>query len=243
MSEHALDALLHETRRFDPPADLAADANATESTYADAATDRLGWWEEQARTLTWAKPWEQVLEWTLPFAKWFVGGELNACVNAVDRHVDAGAGDKVAFHWIGDGERDRRDITYADLKREVCKAANGLTSDVDADIAETAELRATSDRLARESEVAATRAQLSRSTGSAADVVVEGALEPLRLPEAGVSLDAEQRHALCCAGIARGIATDPVQADYAFLAGMLHDVGKLVWASCSPNRHPSTPTW
>jgi acetyl-CoA synthetase len=128
MSDAALDALLTETRRFPPPADLAREANATEATYADAAADRLAWWEEQARALTWTKPWDKVLEWKLPFSKWFIGGELNACVNAVDRHVDAGAGDKVAYHWIGDGERDRRDVTYADLKREVCKAANGLAA-------------------------------------------------------------------------------------------------------------------
>jgi acetyl-CoA synthetase len=128
MSEPALDALLHETRRFEPPADLVRDANATAETYADAAKDRLAWWEEQARALTWSAPWDQVLEWQLPFSKWFIGGKLNACVNAVDRHVDAGAGDKVAFHWIGDGEREHRDVTYADLKREVCKAANALTA-------------------------------------------------------------------------------------------------------------------
>jgi acetyl-CoA synthetase len=128
MSDAALDALLTETRRFPPPADLAREANATEVTYADAGADRLAWWEEQARALTWTKPWDKVLEWKLPFSKWFIGGELNACVNAVDRHVDAGAGDKVAYHWIGDGERDRRDVTYADLKREVCKAANGLAA-------------------------------------------------------------------------------------------------------------------
>jgi acetyl-CoA synthetase len=128
MAEPELDALLHETRRFDPPADLAREANATAETYAVASADRLGFWEDQARELMWASPWAQVLDWQLPFAKWFVGGRLNACVNAVDRHVDAGAGDKVAFHWVGDGERERRDVTYADLKREVCRAANGLTS-------------------------------------------------------------------------------------------------------------------
>jgi acetyl-CoA synthetase len=127
MSEPALDALLHETRHFDPPADLAKSANATESTYDEAAADRVGFWEDQARELTWASDWSTALEWEPPFAKWFVGGTINACVNAVDRHVDAGKGDKVAFHWVGDGERDTRDLTYADLKREVCKAANALT--------------------------------------------------------------------------------------------------------------------
>jgi acetyl-CoA synthetase len=128
MSEPALDALLHETRRFPPPEELAREANATAETYAAAEADRLGFWAEQARALTWETPWAQVLEWQLPFSKWFIGGKLNACVNAVDRHVAAGAGDKVAYHWVGDGERERRDVTYADLLREVSKAANALTS-------------------------------------------------------------------------------------------------------------------
>src|SRR5690348_307738 len=124
MSEPALDALLHETRRFAPPAELARAANATAETYAAAAEDRLGFWESQARELKWAAPWTQVLDWQLPFAKWFIGGRLNACVNAVDRHVEAGAGDKVAYHWVGDGERERRDVTYAELLRRVSQAAN-----------------------------------------------------------------------------------------------------------------------
>jgi acetyl-CoA synthetase len=134
MTEVALDALLHEKRRFDPPADLAGDANAQPGIYDEAAKDRLAFWEEQARKLTWAKEWSETLDWQPPFAKWFIGGELNACVNAVDRHVDAGRGDKVAFHWISDGdtahregEAARRDLTYADLQREVSKAANAFT--------------------------------------------------------------------------------------------------------------------
>ncbi len=128
MTEPALDALLQESRRFEPPEELARNANAQASIYQDAARDRLAFWAEQARGLLWDSPWTATLEWTPPFAKWFVGGTINACVNAVDRHVAAGIGDKVAFHWIGDGERDRRDVTYADLKRDVCKAANALTS-------------------------------------------------------------------------------------------------------------------
>jgi acetyl-CoA synthetase len=127
MSEPELDALLHESRQFDPPADLAKNANAQPSIYDEAAADRIGFWETQARELDWATPWDEALDWQPPFAKWFIGGTLNACVNAVDRHVDAGKGEKVAFHWVGDGERDSRDVTYADLKREVCKAANALT--------------------------------------------------------------------------------------------------------------------
>ncbi|HWB67026.1 MAG TPA: acetate--CoA ligase [Mycobacteriales bacterium] len=128
MSEAALDALHHETRRFPPPDDLAREANATEATYAAAAADRIAFWEEQAHALEWATPWKTALEWNEPFARWFVGGTLNACVNAVDRHVDAGRGGRIAYHWVSDGDRERRDITYADLQREVCKTANAFAS-------------------------------------------------------------------------------------------------------------------
>ncbi|MDQ6874317.1 MAG: acetate--CoA ligase [Actinomycetota bacterium] len=123
----SLSNLLHETRRFEPPADLAAKANAQPSIYEEAARDRLAWWEQQAGRLEWATPWDKVLEWDLPFAKWFVGGTLNASVNCVDRHVSAGKGDKVAFHWVGEPDGDTRTITYADLLRDVCKCANALT--------------------------------------------------------------------------------------------------------------------
>jgi acetyl-CoA synthetase len=126
-SETTLDALLHEDRRFEPPAALAESANAQPEIYEHAAKDRLGFWEEQARELSWDTEWSQTLDWQPPFAKWFIGGKLNACVNALDRHVDAGRGDKVAFHWVSDGDTERRNLTYADLKREVCKAANAFT--------------------------------------------------------------------------------------------------------------------
>jgi acetyl-CoA synthetase len=122
----ALDALLHETRRFDPPVGFAAGANAQPGIYAEA-TDRLAFWEDAARALSWDRVWDSVLEWDLPFAKWFVGGRLNAAVNCLDRHVAAGRGGKVAFHWIGDGDSERRDVTYADLTRLVCQAANALS--------------------------------------------------------------------------------------------------------------------
>jgi acetyl-CoA synthetase len=127
MTESELDALLHESRRFEPPADLAANANAKPGIYDEAAADRIAFWEKQAESLTWDTPWTDALEWTPPFAKWFLGGKLNASVNALDRHIDDGKGDKVAFHWVSDGDTERRDVTYADLKREVCKAANALT--------------------------------------------------------------------------------------------------------------------
>ncbi|MEO3785343.1 acetate--CoA ligase [Actinocorallia sp. B10E7] len=126
MSQDALSNLLQENRRFAPPADLAADANITEDAYARAAEDRLGFWAEQAERLTWAEPWTEVLDWSNPpFAKWFVGGEINVAYNCVDRHVEAGRGEKVAFHWEGE-PGDTRTITYADLQKEVCRAANAL---------------------------------------------------------------------------------------------------------------------
>ncbi len=126
-SDRALSALLHETRRFEPPADLARAANAQPGIYEQAGRDRLGFWAAEAERLEWAQRWDTVLEWEAPFAKWFVGGRLNASVNCVDRHVAAGRGAKVAYHWIGDGQRDERTITYADLQRMVAQAANALT--------------------------------------------------------------------------------------------------------------------
>jgi acetyl-CoA synthetase len=121
-----LSNLSTETRSFPPSAEFAAQANATEEWYARADEDREAFWAEQADRLTWATKWDKVLEWDAPFAKWFVGGKLNVAVNCVDRHVEAGHGEQVAFHWEGE-PGDSRTITYADLHREVCKAANALT--------------------------------------------------------------------------------------------------------------------
>jgi len=112
---------------FPPPPELAAAANAGPDVYERAAADRVGFWADAARRLDWAQPWHTALDWTdPPFAKWFVGGKLNVAVNCVDRHVDAGRGDQVAYHWIGE-PGDTRTITYAQLKDEVCRAANALT--------------------------------------------------------------------------------------------------------------------
>jgi acetyl-CoA synthetase len=127
-TEHTgLEALSVESRRFAPPAELAAAANVKADAYEEAAKDRLAFWERQARRLDWAQEWSQPLDWQPPFAKWFVGGKLNVAVNCVDRHVAAGHGDRVAFHWVGEPAGDRRDLTYAQLQAEVCKAANALT--------------------------------------------------------------------------------------------------------------------
>ncbi len=122
----ALSNLLHEERRFEPPADLAAAANVTAEAYKQASADREAFWAEQAGRLDWAKPWDTVLEWDAPFAQWFVGGKLNVAYNCVDRHVEAGHGDTVAIHWEGE-PGDTRTITYADLQHDVNQAANALT--------------------------------------------------------------------------------------------------------------------
>ena len=121
-----LSALLHETRQFPPPEEFARQANAQPGIYEEAAADSEAWWATQAEQLTWDRHWDKVLEWDLPYAKWFVGGRLNAAYNCVDRHVEQGRGDRVAFHWVGEPEGETRTITYADLQVMVCQAANGL---------------------------------------------------------------------------------------------------------------------
>ncbi len=129
MTDQTLANLSHEERSFEPPADLAAEANVKEEVYERAASDPEGFWAEQAERLDWGQKWDRVLDWdNPPFAKWFIGGTLNAAHNCVDRHVAAGRGDKVALHWVGEPEDDTRDITYAELQDEVCKAANALIS-------------------------------------------------------------------------------------------------------------------
>ncbi|HET9654048.1 MAG TPA: acetate--CoA ligase [Kineosporiaceae bacterium] len=126
MSHETLENLLHEERKFPPSKDFAAGAVARPALYDVARADRLAFWEEQANRLTWAKPWSQALDWSdAPFARWFVGGELNVAYNCVDRHVEAGLGDRVAIHFEGE-PGDTRDVTYADLQREVSQAANAL---------------------------------------------------------------------------------------------------------------------
>ena len=114
---------------FAPDPDFAAQANAQADLYDSASSDRLAFWEEQARRLDWDTEWTEVLDWSdAPVAKWFVGGKLNVAYNCVDRHVEAGNGDRVAIHWIGEPGDDARDITYAELKDEVSRAANYLSS-------------------------------------------------------------------------------------------------------------------
>src|SRR6266508_1070773 len=125
MSE-TLENLLNETRQFPPPAELTAQANVKEDVYQAAEADRIGFWDAQARRLSWAKEWDRVLDWSNPpFAKWFVGGQLNVSYNCLDRHVEAGLGERVAFHWRGE-QGEEREITYAQLLADVQRFANAL---------------------------------------------------------------------------------------------------------------------
>lgn len=102
MSNESLANLLKEERRFAPPAELAANANVTAEAYEQAKADRLGFWAAQARRLTWATEPTETLDWSNPpFAKWFKDGSLNVAYNCVDRHVEAGNGDRVAIHFEG----------------------------------------------------------------------------------------------------------------------------------------------
>jgi len=115
-----------EQPHFPPPTDFAAKAVGTQDLYDRAAADRLEFWADQAERLRWTRKWDQVLDWSeAPFARWFVGGELNVADNCLDRHVEAGNGDRVAYHWEGE-PGDTRTITYAELLDDVKRCANAL---------------------------------------------------------------------------------------------------------------------
>ena len=118
---------LLDQERFDPPSEFRDKALiGDESEHEAAARDPEAWWAKQAEQLEWFEPWDKVLDDSeAPFYKWFVGGKLNASHNALDRHVDAGRGDRVAFHWRGE-EGEERDVTYAELLRDVKRLANVL---------------------------------------------------------------------------------------------------------------------
>jgi len=122
----SIENLSQESRLFPPSPAFAAQANAKPDLYTHADEDRLAFWEEQARELTWDKPWNQVLEWNPPYAKWFLGAKINASVNALDRHVAAGRGERIAFHFEGE-PGDTRTITYSQMLEDVSQAAHALT--------------------------------------------------------------------------------------------------------------------
>ena len=125
MSSESFENLSYEDRTFLPSQTFIDNANAKSDIYKEADTDRLAFWEKQAKRLHWDQKWNQVVDWQLPFAKWFIGGKLNASYNCLDRHVNEGRGDRVAFYFEGE-PGDTQTITYADLLSKVCKAANAL---------------------------------------------------------------------------------------------------------------------
>ena len=120
----AIETMFLEERRYPPPQEFAAQANAQPEIYE---RDFEEFWETEGRErVTWFEPFTKLLEWEPPYAKWYLGGKLNVCFNCVDRHVEAGQGEKVAYHWEGEPEDERRTITFSDLQREVVKLANAL---------------------------------------------------------------------------------------------------------------------
>ena len=127
MASDSIENLSTEDRSFLPSSEFAAHSNAQPGLYAEADKDRLAFWDRQAHALTWEKKWDKTLEWEVPYAKWFVGGKLNATVSALDRHIADGNGSRTAFHFEGE-PGDTRTISYAELLSDVSKASNALTS-------------------------------------------------------------------------------------------------------------------
>jgi len=122
----AIEALLAEHRVFPPSPEFAAQANVNDpAIYAKAAEDLEAFWAEEGKKLDWFEPWDTVLDWQLPYAKWYEGGKINVSYNCLDRHVNAGKGDRVAYYWEGE-PGDTRTITYKELLDDVSQCANAL---------------------------------------------------------------------------------------------------------------------
>jgi acetyl-CoA synthetase len=125
-SGKTIDTMLLEERRYPPDSEFAAQANAQPDIYERGFED---FWESEGRErVTWFEPFTKLYDWEPPYAKWYLGGKLNVCFNCVDRHVESGKGDKVAYHWEGEPEGEERELTFADLQREVVRFANVLKS-------------------------------------------------------------------------------------------------------------------
>ena len=119
-----IETLFLEQRRYAPSPEFARQANAQPDIYRKGLEEF--WREEGEKRVSWFQPFDKLYEWEPPYARWYMGGKLNICYNCVDRHVEAGRGDKVAFHWEGEPEGERRPLTFADLQGEVVRFANGL---------------------------------------------------------------------------------------------------------------------
>jgi len=128
MSDEALGVFASENRLFPPSTEFSGRANVHADLYEVADRDAEAFWEVQARQLNWATPWNQILDWSeAPVAQWFVGGKINATVNCLDRHVEAGLSNRVAIHFEGE-PGDTRTLTYGELKDQVCQTANALSA-------------------------------------------------------------------------------------------------------------------
>ena len=126
--ERDLEVLLKEEDRFEPPPEFVKQANFSDAAvYDEAEKDFEAWWEGWAKELDWFEPWQTVLEWNPPWAKWFQEGKLNVSHNCLDRHVNAGKGDKIAYHWVGE-DGATRDVSYADMLDMTKRFANVLKS-------------------------------------------------------------------------------------------------------------------
>jgi acetyl-CoA synthetase len=122
--QHAIDTMLLEERRYPPPEDFAAQANAKAGIYDEPFE---AFWEREGRErLEWFEPFTKLYEWEPPYAKWFLGGTLNVSYNCLDRHVEAGRGDKIAYYWEGEPDGERRELTYSRLRDDVAQFANAL---------------------------------------------------------------------------------------------------------------------
>src|SRR5207302_8768362 len=121
-SGHAIETLQVEDRRYPPSPAFSQQANATPEIYAQSFDD---FWSEESKRITFFEHWKQLYEWKPHYAKWYIGGQLNVCYNCVDRHVESGLGDKVAYFVEGEPEDDRSEMTVGQLEKEGARFANG----------------------------------------------------------------------------------------------------------------------
>src|ERR1700716_1025771 len=121
---HAIETMQVEERRYPPSPEFSKQANAQPEIY-ERGFDEF-WTEEANQRISWFEPWKTLYEWKPPYAKWYIGGKLNVCYNAVDRHVERGLKDKVAYFWEGEPETDRLEITFGQLQKDVVRFANVL---------------------------------------------------------------------------------------------------------------------
>ena len=122
---HAIETMQVEERRYPPSPEFRRQANAQPDIYERGFDE---FWTEEAERISWFEAWKQLYEWKPPYATWYIGGKLNVCYNCVDRHVERGGKDRVAYFWEGEPEGDRRQITFGELQHEVVRFANGLKS-------------------------------------------------------------------------------------------------------------------